>query len=195
MAAGGAAGAAAGGAPGAGGAGSVILPDFFLTFDADLEGVALHGEGFSPGVGGSLGPAIFAATTLVWEADTGNPGGAAKMSVPLSVAAQQADVSGSFTQPANLAGYELTADVKIIATGDVGECPTVWMYVYSTINGYANDASGEPSMGVTNHLTVDEWTEVRLDLDGPYGFHSTNGFTPQDVILWGMQFNTWGCPP
>jgi hypothetical protein len=141
-----------------------------------------------------MGPAIFAATTLVWEADTGNPGGAAKVSVPLSVPAQQADISGAFATPANLAGYELTADIKMIATGDVGDCPTVWMYVYGA-NGYANDAEAEPSMGVTNHITVDEWTEVSLDLDGPYGFHSTATFSPESIIIWGMQFNTWGCDP
>ena len=59
------------------------------------------------------------------------------------------------------------------ATGDVGTCATVWLYVYGATIGYANDKSGEPSMGVTSHLVKGDWTQVHLNLDGPYGYHST----------------------
>ena len=190
--------AAAGGAAGAGGADSGPLPDFYMPFDANVTGFALHSDGFSPNVGGDTAgtPFIFDQTTLTWEAAGGKPGGAAKVSVPFTVKNQQADIGGTFAAPADLTGYELTADVKMTGTGDVGACATVWLYVYGA-NGYANDKSGEPSQGVTSHLVKDEWTTVRLRLDGPYGYHSTANhanFKPTMVNVWGAQFVTFGCP-
>ena len=153
----------------------------------------IHGPGFSPNVGGSGGPTIVDATTLTFEPVGGNPGGAAKVSIPFTVATQQADFAGSFPAAVDLTGYELTADVKLTGVGDVGECATVWMYVYGG-KGYANDLSGEPSMRVTSHVVKDQWTTVKLNLDGPYGFHSTGTFDPTLTQIWGMQVNTWGCP-
>jgi hypothetical protein len=124
----------------------------------------------------------------------GHPGGAAKISVPFTVATQQADFGASFAmQGLDLTGYELLADVNMTDTGDVGACATAWMYVYGG-NGYANDHSGEPASGQTSHLVKGQWTTVRLDLDGPYGFHSSATFKPQLVNIWGIQLNTWGCP-
>jgi hypothetical protein len=188
----------AGGAGGAGGAADAGLPDFFLTFDADPGPFKIHSDGFSPQVGGdTVGtPPIFDQTTLLWEAATGNPGGTAKVSIPFSVPNQQADFGGTFAVPADLTHYELTADVKMTATGDAGSCATVFLYVYGG-NGYANDFTAEPSKGVTRHIVKGEWSKVRLDLDGPYGFHSTNNhpnFKPTAVAVWGAQFNTFGCP-
>jgi hypothetical protein len=183
--------AGAGGAGNEGGASAGPLPDFLLTFDQNLGPLGIHIPGFSPGPGGSGGPAILDRTTLVWQADGGKPGGAAKISVPFTVATQQADISGALAAPTDLAGYELLADIKLTGVGDVGECATAWMYVYGT--GYANDQSGEPSQGVTSHVEKDEWATVRLDLDGPYGYHTSAGFKPEGIVLWGMQFNTWGC--
>ena len=197
------AGADAGGQGGGGPTGP--LPDFLLTFDATLQGLAKNPNGFSPGPGGSGGPPIFDASTVLWEAATGHPGGTAKFSIPFSKSplppdplafSQQADFSVSFAQPVDLTGYELTADVKVSETGDAGDCPTAWMYVYGA-NGYANDQSGEPTMGKTSHLVKGQWTKVKLELDGPYGYHSTanHNFKPLLVQLWGIQFNTWGCAP
>jgi hypothetical protein len=183
---------AVGGAGGEGGAGSQVPQDFLLTFDANVNPLAIHGAGFSPGPGGSGGPAIMNSTMFTWEADAGVAGGAAKISVPFSVATQQADISAAFATPADLTGYELLADVKLTTEGTIGDCPTAWMYVYGA-NGYANDAEAEPALGETNHLTPGEWTTVRLDLDGPYGHHATDNFTPTQVTIWGIQFNTWGC--
>lgn len=185
----------AGGAAGAGGAGGATgpLPDFLHTFDAGFAPLVLHGEGFSPGPGGSAGPPITNATLLTFDAAGGKPGGAAKISVPFTVATQQADFAGTFATPADLTGYELTADVKMTETGDVGACATVWLYVYGG-SGYANDKTGEPMMRVTSHLVKGEWSKVRLKLDGPYGYHSTPTFQPTAVTVWGAQFNTWGCP-
>jgi hypothetical protein len=192
------AGADAGGAAGAGGADAGPLPDFYMPFDANVTGFSLHSDGFSPNVGGDTAgtPFIFDQTTLTWEAAAGKPGGAAKVSVPFTVKNQQADIGGTFAVPSDLTGYELTADVKMTGTGDVGDCATVWLYVYGG-NGYANDKSGEPSQGVTSHLVKDEWKTVRLRLDGPYGYHSTANhpnFKPTLVNVWGAQFVTFGCP-
>lgn len=184
----------AGGETGEGGAPSGALPDFLLTFDANLGPLAIHGPGFSPNPGGSLGPPILDATTLVWQANEGKPGGAAKVSVPFTVAKQQADVGAAFPTAVNLTGYELLADVKLTGVGDIGECATAWMYVYGA-NGYANDKSGEPAENTTSHVKKDTWTTMRLDLDGPYGFHTMTGaFKPEDVAIWGIHLNTWGCP-
>ncbi len=184
----------AGGAAGAGGEGPTgPLPDFLLTFDTEVAPLVIHSPGFSPNVGGSGGPVIFDATTLTFEPSMGKTGGAAKVTIPFSVATQQADFSGAFDPAADLAGYELTADVKMTETGTVGECATVWMYVYGA-NGYANDKSGEPAMRVTSHVVKNAWTRVRLNLDGPYGFHTTPAFKPASVNIWGIQVNTWGCP-
>ena len=67
-------------------------------------------------------------------------------------------------------------------------------YVYGA-NGYANDKSGEPAENTTSHVKKDTWTTMRLDLDGPYGFHTMTGaFKPEDVAIWGIHLNTWGCP-
>jgi hypothetical protein len=203
LVAGGAAGVDAAGQGGGGPTGP--LPDFLLTFDADLQGLAKNPDGFSPGPGGSAGPAFADGTTILWAANVGHPGGAAKFSIPFSKSplppdplafSQQADFSIKFAQPVDLTGYELTADVKMTDTGDAGDCPTAWMYVYGA-NGYANDLSGEPAMGKTSHLVKGQWTKVKLELDGPYGYHSTanHAFKPLLVQLWGIQFNTWGCAP
>jgi hypothetical protein len=187
----------AGGAGGDGGAGPVgVPPDFIYTFDAELGGFARQSNGFSPGPGGSLGPQIYDMTSVVFEAATGNPGGAAKVTIPFSVAAQQTDFGVAFATPADLTGYELTADVKLVTPGDKGECIAAWPYVYGA-NGYANDKSGEPASGVTTHLVKDVWKKVRLTLDGPYGYHSTTAFPnfkPTGVTVWGLHINTWGCP-
>jgi hypothetical protein len=186
-------------AAGAGGAGPVVLPpqDFFLPFDANLSPLAKNTSGFSPGVGGTGGPSIIEATTIVWDPAAGKPGGAVKLSVPFSEKYQQADFFGSFTTPNDFTGYELTASIKMTDTGDVGEtCIAAWMYVYGAA-GYANDKSGEPAVGVYSHLVKGEWTKIRLDLDGPYGFHSTSNFpayTPKNMQIWGVQLNTFGCP-
>jgi hypothetical protein len=70
------------------------------------------------------------------------------------------------------------------------------MYVYGS-KGYANDKSGEPAANMYMHLEKGQWTKIRLDLDGPYGVHSTANhpnFAPIDVQIWGIQFNTFGCP-
>jgi hypothetical protein len=203
---GGAPGSDAGGMGGMGGEGGANVdppapvqapappaPGFLLTFDTAVAPLTLHGEGFSPGPGGSTGPAITNATFLTFAADGGYPGGAAKVSVPFTVAKQQADFAGTFATPADLTGYELTADVKMSETGDVGTCATVWLYVYGGL-GYANDKSGEPVMLTTSHLVKNKWTKVRLNLNGPYGAHSTETFAPTNVTVWGAQFNTWGCP-
>jgi len=168
-----------------------------LNFDTDLTAtptgygpLAKHTDGFSPGPGGSLGPTIVNTSTIAWDAAEG---GVAKISVPFSVKAQQADFAGVFPAPADVTGYELVADVKISMEGDIGDCPTAWMYVYGG-KGYANDAVGEPALNTTSHLTPNEWNTVRLDLDGPYGAHTTNNFAPQMVSIWGIHLNTWGCP-
>jgi hypothetical protein len=200
-AAGGGGGDGAGGATGdAGGAGgaAAALPDVTLTFDADLGPFKINGTGFSPGVTGETNgtPDILPATTLLWEAATGNPGGAAKASIPFSVPNQQADFGGAFAVAADLTGYELTADVKMTTIGTAGSCATAFIYVYGA-TGYANDPVMDLSKGVTRHLVKGEWTHVRLDLDGPYGYHSTANhptFKPTDVTVWGVQFNTFGCP-
>lgn len=194
-------GGAAGGTGGSGGSGGapVIEPNHgvTLTFDATLEMFQKNlGGGWSPGPGGSGGPAIIDGSTLLWEAGTGNPGGAAKASIPFTVPTQQADLVYVFPAPVNLFGYELLADIKMTMTGDAGTCATAWMYVYGT-GGYANDKTGEPSSGVTSHLVPNVWTTVRLDLDGPYGFHSVQNhpnFTPSGMGQMGIQLNTWGCP-
>jgi hypothetical protein len=185
------------GAAGAGGAADA-LPDVVLTFDADLGPFKINSAGFSPGVTGETNgtPEILPATTLLWEAATGNPGGAAKASIPFSVPNQQADFGAAFTVPTDLTGYELTADVKLTAIGTAGSCATAFIYVYGG-NGYANDPVMDLSMGVTRHLVKGEWTHVRLDLDGPYGYHSTANhpnFKPTNVTVWGVQLNTFGCP-
>lgn len=188
-----------GGGGGAGGATDTAqMPDFLLTFDADLGPFKAHSDGFSPNVGGDTAgtPEIFPQTTLLWEAATGKPGGAAKVSIPFSVPNQQADFGGAFAVPSDITGYELTADVKMVSTGDSGSCGTIFLYVYGGA-GYANDLSAEPSAGVTRHLVKGEWTKVRLDLDGPYGYHSTKNhpnFKPTNMNVWGAQFNTFGCP-
>lgn len=190
----GGAGAGAGGAT-EGGAGPGPSPAFLLTFDAAVAPLVKNTLGFSPNVGGTAGPAIFDQTTLTFEAAAGKPGGAAKMSVPFSVANQQADFYVPFAAPTDLTGYEIVADVKVTSFGDAGTCPSVWIYVWGS--GYGNDATGEPSMGVTQQLVKDEWTTVRLNLDGPYGYHSVTNhanFKPTAVIQWGMQMNTFGCP-
>lgn len=193
--------AGAGGAMGGAGAGTGPAPyyGFKLTFDTDNTPVAANPNGFSPGPGMSGGPVIAPNTLFTHEAALGNPGGAMKISVPFTVATQQADFGASFQDTINmtgldLTGYELVADVNMTETGDAGTCATAWMYVYGG-NGYANDASGEPMSGKTQQLTKGKWTKVRLDLDGPYGFHSTANFKPQLANIWGIQLNTWGCPP
>ena len=191
------AGGASGGAGNEGGAGPGVLPDFLETFEATLGLLSIHPQGFSPSPGGSGGPRIIDDTKLVWEAGTGHPGGAAKATIPFSVPTQQTDFAGAFATPQDLTGYELLADVKMIATGDAGACASAWMYVYGASGGYANDKSGEPMMGQTSHLVKDEWTTVRLNLDGPYGYHSSTAFPnfePTAVDIWGVQINTWGCP-
>jgi hypothetical protein len=198
---GGAGGAGAGGANGdAGGAGGAanVLPDVTLTFDANLGPFKINSAGFSPAVTGETNgtPEILPATTLLWEAATGNPGGAAKASIPFSVPNQQADFGAAFAVPADLTGYELTADVKMTAIGTAGSCASVFIYVYGG-TGYANDPTMDLAMGVTRHLVKGEWTHTRLDLDGPYGYHSTANhpnFKPTGVTVWGVQFNTFGCP-
>jgi hypothetical protein len=209
---GGAGGAGAAGAPGDAGAPADMAgaggigpqdpapepPGFLLTFDTALTPFTIHSDGFSPGVSAETAgtPFILQDTTLTWVADVGHPGGAAKMSIPLTVKNQQADFGGTFATPADLTGYELTADVKMSETGDIGTCATVWLYVYGA-NGYANDKSAEPAAGVTSHLVKGQWTKVRLNLDGPYGLHSTANhpnFKPTDVGFWGAQVNTFGCP-
>jgi hypothetical protein len=129
----------------------------------------------------------------MWEAGTGVAGGAARISVPFSVPAQQADFAGTFPAVADLTGYELVAEVRIIMEGDIGACPTAWMYAFGTL-GYANDAVGEPALNTTSHLTPNVWNTVRLDLDGPYGAHTTASFNPTMTTIWGIQLNTWGCP-
>jgi hypothetical protein len=198
---GGAGGVDAGGAGGAGGAteggaGPGPSAAFVMPFDTAVAPLAINSNGFSPSVGGdTAGPAIFDQTTLTFDAAAGKPGGAAKISVPFSVAKQQADFSAPFAAPQDLTGYELLADVKVTSFGDAGTCPTAWLYVWG--GGYANDKSAEPAMGQTKQLVKDEWTTVRLDLDGPYGYHSTANhpnFTPTAVIQWGVQMNTFGCP-
>ena len=110
--------AAGANAGGAGGAGPVApLPDFAETFDTTLGRLSIHPDGFSPGPGGSLGPPIFDMTTLTFDAGTGNPGGAAKITVPFTVPSQQADFAGTFATPFDLTGYELVADVKLTGVG------------------------------------------------------------------------------
>jgi hypothetical protein len=199
-AAGGAGGAGAGGATGDAGAGGAAnaLPDVSLTFDANLGPFKINSAGFSPGVTGETNgtPEILPATTLLWEAATGNPGGAAKASIPFSVPNQQADFGSAFAVAADLTGYELTADVKMTTIGTAGSCASVFIYVYGG-TGYANDPTMDLAMGVTRHLVKGEWTRARLDLDGPYGYHSTANhpnFKPTNVTVWGVQFNTFGCP-
>jgi hypothetical protein len=207
--AGGGGGAGGAGEPGAGGAGgagdaagapnggaAALPPDFVEPFDTGLGLLAIHSDGFSPGAGDSGGPPIFDMTTLTFDATAGKQGGGAKLSVPFTVATQQADVAGKFDPVQDLFGYELLADVKLTGTGDVGACPSAWLYVYGG-GGYANDKSAEPAKGVTSHLVKDEWTTIRLDLDGPYGYHSVTyhpNFKPTAMQYWGVQFNTWGCP-
>jgi hypothetical protein len=183
------------GAGGAGEAGGPPGAGFLMTFDADLGALAKNTNGFSPNVGGTAGPAIFDQTTLSFDATAGKSGGAAKMSVPFTVPNQQADFFVPFDTVTDLTGYELLADVKVTQFGDAGTCPSAWIYVWG--GGYANDLSAEPALGQTSHLVKDEWTTVRLDLDGPYGYHSTTnhaGFKPTQVIQWGLQLNTFGCP-
>jgi hypothetical protein len=198
---GGVAGATAGTA-GTGGTGGVpVVPDpsptpFNLTFDASFAPLAQNTNGFSPGPGQSMGPVIIDNTFLTFEALLGHPGGAAKISVPFTVKSQQADFFTAFVPASvNGTGYEILADVNMVETGDVGECATVWIYVYGG-SGYANDKSGEPTLGTTSHLKKGEWTTVRLDLDGPYGAHSVNNgaYKPEHMGIWGLQLNTWGCP-
>jgi hypothetical protein len=72
-------------------------------------------------------------------------GGAAKMSVPFSVANQQADFFAPFAAPTDLTGYELFADVKVTQFGDSGACLSAWIYVWG--GGYANDLFAEPALG------------------------------------------------
>jgi hypothetical protein len=106
--------AGAAGMDAGGGAGPVGTPqDFFLTFDADAQGVGKNTNGFSPSVGGTAGPILIDTTTLLWDAAAGKPAGALKASIPFSVKSQQADFFGSFSLPNDLTGYELTADVKM----------------------------------------------------------------------------------
>jgi hypothetical protein len=184
-----------GGQGGAGGQAPFVDNSFTLSFDANLGPLAINLNGFSPGPGESGGPAISNATTLLWDQAGGTPGGAAKASVPFTVATQQADFSGPLPS-VDLTGYELLADVKLVSTGLATDCATAWMYVWG--GGYANDASGEPALGQTNHVKQGEWATVRLDLDGPYGYHSSHfhpTFTPTAITVWGIQLNTWGCPP
>ena len=121
------------------------------------------------------------------------PGGAVQLSVPFTVKRQQADISGTFPAMADLTHYELVAEVKLVSAEYGAECTSAWMYVYGG-NGYANDASGEPAQYTTGHLVEGVWKTVRLDLDGPYGFHSSPTFIPELVQIWGLQLNTWGCP-
>jgi hypothetical protein len=190
------------GGGGTGGTGGVaVVPDpsptpFNYTFDADVLPLAKNPNGFSPGPGLSMGPAIIDNTFLTFEPTMGHPGGAAKISVPFTVKQQQADFGTAFVPASvNGTGYEILADVNMAETGDVADCATVWLYVYGG-SGYANDKSGEPSTGVTSHLKKGEWSTVRLDLDGPYGQHSVNNgaYKPEHVGIWGIQLNTWGCP-
>jgi hypothetical protein len=86
--------------------------------------------------------------------------------------------------------------VKLTCVGDVGECVSAWMYAYGS-GGYTNDKATEPMSGETLHVKKDEWMTVRLDLDGPYGSHSTSNHpnvTPVGMMVWGIHLNTWGCP-
>ena len=192
---------AAAGAPDAGGAGGAPAatydPAFHLKFDTDLDGLAINMYGFSPNVGGTAGPAIIQDTTFLWDATVGKMGGGAKMSVPLSEPFQQADIARPFPMAVDLSGYELLADVQLKETGKIGDCVAAWVYAWSQAPaGYANGQEGEPSMGVTQKLTKGEWTTIRLDFDGPYGYHSTANFPsyqPTAVTQVGMQFVTFGC--
>ena len=197
--AGGMGGAGAGGEAMVGGAGAgPVEPShaFSYTFDIDFSPLAKNPNGFSPGQG--AGPPIFDGTILSWDPTNGVQGGAAKMSVPFTVAMQQADFFAAFpTAGVDLTGYELVADVNMTETGDVGTCASAWMYVYGAVSTYANDLSGEPMSGQTQQLTKGTWTKIRLDLDGPYGYHSTHNhpnFKPTSIDQWGIQLNTWGCP-
>lgn len=188
---------AEGGAGGAGGEGNAPEPDhsFNMTFDANVGTLAVNMYGFSPNVGGTAGPAIIQDTTFLWDAAVGKTGGGVKMSIPFSVKFQQTDVMTPFAVPANLTGYEVLADVQLKETGTAGDCPTVWLYAWG--GGYANDKTGEPMTGVTQKLTKGQWTTVRLDMDGPYGIHSTANFPtykPTEVVQVGMQMVTFGCP-
>jgi hypothetical protein len=153
--------------------------------------------GFSPNVGGTAGPAIIQDTTWVWDAAVGKTGGGGKMSVPLSVPFQQADIARPFGGPTDLTGYELLVDVQLKETGKIGDCVAAWLYAWSqTPPGYANGAEGEPSMGVTQKLVKGQWTTIRMDFDGPYGYHSYANFPtykPTAVTQVGMQFVTFGC--
>jgi hypothetical protein len=197
--------AALGGAGGEGGAiagpvddppwpaGDLGLNGFLHTFDANVMPFAFNGNGFSPGPGLSEGPPIQNATTMIHVANMGRPGGAVQLSVPFTVKRQQADISGTFPAMADLTHYELVAEVKLVSAEYGAECTSAWMYVYGG-NGYANDASGEPEQYTTGHLVEGVWKTVRLDLDGPYGFHSSPTFIPELVQIWGLQLNTWGCP-
>src|SRR5438445_487421 len=82
---------------GAGGAGTVGPdPSLLYTFDANTMPLLANGNGFSPGPGGSGGPGIANNTLLAFEPTMGHPGGAAKISVPFTVATQQADFGASF---------------------------------------------------------------------------------------------------
>lgn len=169
------------------------LNGFFHEFTANVMPFAFNGNGFSPGPGMSEGPPIQNATTMVHVANMGRPGGAVQLSVPFTVKRQQADISGTFPTMVDLTHYELVAEVKLVSAAYGAECTSAWMYVYGG-NGYANDASGEPAQYTTGHLEQGAWKTVRLDLDGPYGFHSSPTFIPELVQLWGLQLNTWGCP-
>lgn len=197
-------GEAAGGGGGEGGeggpvddppwpAGELGLHGFLHTFNANVMPLAFNGNGFSPGPGGSEGPGIQNATTMMFEAAGGRPGGAVKVSVPFTVRRQQADISGSFPAATDLTHYELVAEVKLVSAGYGAECTSAWMYVYGG-NGYANDKTGEPAQYTTGHLVEGAWKTVRLDLDGPYGYHSSATFTPALTQIWGIHLNTWGCP-
>jgi len=189
------AGGAGGASPTDGGAGGVaqVSPDFLLTFDAGLGLLTKNANGFSPGPGNSGGPPIVALTTLTLDPVNGHPGGAARIAVPFTVATQQADFSEAFSTPQDLTGYELLADVNMISSGSLGDCASAWLYVYGA-SGYANAQYAEPALGQTNHLVQGQWTTIHLDLNGPYGFHTSSGFTPTSLSIWGLEVNTWGCP-
>ncbi len=179
------------GAPGSGGE-PISPPDFVEAFNSGLDGLAPMLEGFSPGPGGSGGPPILDMTELLFNASAGHPGGALIAVVPFSVPTQQATIFRELDAASDLTGYELLAEVKLVTTGKLGDCPTAWLFAFGE-SGYANDATAEPASGETNHLALNQWRTIRLDLDGPYGYHTNPGFQPTDVTMWGLQFNTWGC--
>jgi hypothetical protein len=164
----------------------------------DITPLAKNGAGFSPGVTGETNgtdPTFFDNTTLLWDAAAGKTGGGAKATLPFGTKNQQADFIRAFGDTWDLTGYEATADVKLAETGDVGECASVWIYAWGA--GYGNDISADPAKGMAQKFKKGEWTTARFDLDGPYGYHSTqngNVWKPTAVIQLGLQVVTFACP-